>query len=83
MMRALLLLTCLVAAGCAWWSYEKPGADPAQVAHDRVECERDAEVQRVSRPLVWEGGHLVSFPFMGVDPQIYRRCMEAKGYTIR
>jgi hypothetical protein len=81
-MRAFVLVTCLAAAGCARWSYEKPGADPAQVARDRGECERDAEVRRVSRPLVWEGGHLVSFPFMGADPQVYRRCMEARGYIV-
>ncbi len=83
-MRVLVLLLGLgAAAGCAGpWAYDKPGADPTQVASDKADCERDAEVRRVSRPLVWEGGHLVSFPFMGLDSQVYRRCLEAKGYTL-
>jgi hypothetical protein len=76
------MVTCFALAGCVRWWYEKPGADPAQVSRDRAECEQEAEVRRVSRPLVWEGGHLVTFPFMGLDPQVYRRCMEAKGYTV-
>jgi hypothetical protein len=83
-MRALVLLVCLEAAtGCArQWAYDKPDADRAQRARDRAECEQDAEVRRVARPFVWEGGSLVSYPFMGVDPQVYKRCMEAKGYTV-
>jgi hypothetical protein len=79
----LLTLAALAACGCAsQWAYHKADATGAERQADEEACRRDATVPRVSRPLVFSGGRLVSYPFMGVDPQIYARCLEAKGYIV-
>jgi len=52
--------------GCArQWAYDRPGVTEAERARDAEECERSNEVPRVSRPFVFAGGRLVSYPFEG------------------
>lgn len=71
------------AAGCArQYAYDRPGVTAAERAADDADCRTRNTVPRVSRPLVFSGGRLESYPFEGVDPHGHNLCMEAKGYTI-
>lgn len=81
--RALIVLTCLLAA-CSTnqWTYQKAEAPESERQTDDVECRANAKVPRVSRPIVLEGTRLVSYPYMGIDVNVYNLCMRAKGYII-
>jgi hypothetical protein len=69
--------------GCArQWAYDRPGVTEAERRRDAEECERSNAVPRVSRPFVFTGGRLVSFPFEGVDRHGYDLCMQGRGYTV-
>ncbi len=83
-MRLLAVLACLaLLAGCAsQWVYDRPGATEAERAADAEACRRSNSVPRVSRPFVFSGGRIASYPFEGVDRHGYDLCMEGKGYTI-
>ncbi len=83
-MRLLAVLACLaLLAGCAsQWVYDRPGATEAEREADAEACRRSNSVPRVSRPFIFSGGRIVSYPFEGVDRHGYDLCMEAKGYTI-
>jgi hypothetical protein len=76
-----LTLAVLVALGCAGPTYHKADLAEASRRLDDEACRRDAAVPRVGRPFVWSGGRLLSYPFMNVDPEVYDRCMTAKGYA--
>ena len=82
-MRLLAVLAGLVLAGCARQVvYDRPGATEAKRAADAEACRGSNSVPRVSRPFVFSGGRIVSYPFEGLDRHGYDLCMEGKGYTI-
>jgi hypothetical protein len=81
MMRLLAVFVLL--AGCApQVVYDRSGATEAERAADAEACRRSNSVPRVSRPFVFSGGRIVSYPFEGVDRRGYDLCMEGKGYTV-
>ena len=80
---AVLVVSLGLLAGCAGPStYDPAGRTEAQRQRDEDECRRRNRVPRVSRPLVFSGGRLVSYPFESVDGHGWELCVEGKGYTL-
>ncbi len=69
------LLWIALAAGCAGpeWIYEKRGATPARIDHDKATCRQEATDPKALA--VSAAGRL--------DREVFNRCMERKGYTAR
>jgi len=64
-----------VFAACAspTWVYEKRGATPAKLDHDMGLCRKEAhDPQTIALP---------GSP--RTDREVFNRCMERKGYTVR
>lgn len=73
----MVALAAIVAAlaGCASagdWTYEKPGASPAQADRDLAAC------RKVATP---SGGF--AYPALrGPDRDVFNDCMRRRGYTV-
>lgn len=75
--RALLVLTAAaMLAGCASGriSWEKPGVAQGERERDENACLRAA--------ITADGGGQLLAPYC-IDREVYSRCMEARGYTVR
>jgi hypothetical protein len=72
---AILVCAAALLAGCATeeWIYEKRGATPTKIDHDKAICRKEA---RDPRSVVLPGQE-------GVDRRLFNHCMERKGYTGR
>jgi hypothetical protein len=77
--RLAVVVGLAVVAGCAGHAApERPGRAEAGRARDAEACRRANAVPRVSRPLVFSDGRLVSYPFESVDPRGYDLCMQGR-----
>ena len=75
-------LALLSATGCVTlWTYEKPGADAAQIRRDMDQCREAAKAPRVPRPLQLTGAAITSAPYDNVNRPEFDACMRRKGYT--
>lgn len=77
MTRLLATIVCVigVSAACAspTWVYEKRGTTPAKLDHDMALCRKEAhDPQTIALP---------GSP--RTDREVFNRCMERKGYTVR
>jgi len=67
-----LAAALLVACAEREWIYEKKGATPARIDRDKAACEQEAFDPRA----------FALFRSGRVDQEVFRRCMERKGYTV-
>ncbi len=66
-----LAAALLVACAEREWIYEKKGATPTRIDRDKAACEQEAFDPRA----------FALFRSGRVDQEVFRRCMERKGYT--
>ena len=71
--RALLALVLLGACAERQWIYEKKGATPNRLEHDMGICRQEALDPKT----------FAMSPSGRVDREVFNRCMERKGYTVR
>ena len=98
-MRSALVTCCLavLCAGCATYTWQKPGVSPEQATADKQECDRQARLlanqYELTYPRAGVGGW--RYPYDPYDPmlgfpsdriveeqRVLSACMRAKGYGL-
>ena len=68
-----LLVLVSACSGSREWVYEKSGATPAQLDHDRTTCRKIAASRTVFN----------AFDAERVDRDQFNRCMQSRGYKVK
>jgi hypothetical protein len=68
-----LLVGLPACAATQEWIYDKRNVTPAQLDHDKTACRKIAPSQSVWRVFETER----------VNRELFNRCMESRGYTVR
>jgi hypothetical protein len=73
--RALWTLVAVLPACAASqeWIYEKPRATPAQLDQDKTACRKVARERTLFN----------AFDDEKVDREVFNRCMQSRGYTVK